>query len=315
MPRRVRLILGDTFEYLPTMPANSIDCIVTSPPYWAQTHFNSKGDQYGNAPTLLEYRAKTRVLCRELRRIMRETGSLWVNMGYKRAPGRLIDLPALWAQDAESEGLILWQKIVWDKNSSAPTPGTKRERDAHEMVLHLAKNSDRLYYDANGARAPYKNARQANAQRQHHKVLKWTAQRVLTYAQALKAHGEIDRRTKDRENNRIMLQPGHARDNPNRDGFCFEDWNKNGAIGSNVWQIGRNLVSGLTHPCPFPIRLAWNCIRRTCPHSGVVLDPFMGSGTTLVAARMLDRAAIGIEFIREHWESAKKRVGEAHHKP
>jgi DNA modification methylase len=141
---------------------------------------------------------------------------------------------------------------------------------------------------------------------------KWTAQRMLTYAQGLKAHAEIDRRSRNCENNRIMLHPGNAQDNPNRDGFCFEDWNKNGAIGSNVWQIGRNLVRGLAHPCPFPIRLAWNCIRRTCPHSGVVFDPFMGSGTTLVAARMLDRAAIGIEFVREHWESAKKRVGEAH---
>ena len=313
MPSSVRLIRADTFEYLPTMPAGSVHCVVTSPPYWAQTHFNSEGDRYGNAPTLLEYRAQTRILCRHLHPVIEDTGSLWVNMGYKREAGRLIDLPALWAQDAESEGLLLAQKIVWDKNSSAPTPpGTRRERDVHEIVLHMIKNSNRYYYDTNVARAPYKNASQANAQRQHHKILKCTAQGLLTYAQSLKAHAEIDRRTKAGENNRIMVHRSNARGNLNSDRFYFDDWNKNGALGSNVWQIGHGLVKDLSHPCPFPIRLAWECIRRTCPRGGVVLDPFMGSGTTLVAAQMLDRAAIGIEIMREHWETAKRRVGEAH---
>src|SRR3954465_15613745 len=127
MFKNVRLIRADTFVHLPTMPAASIDCVVTSPPYWAQTDFNSRGDRYGNAPTLSEYRAQTRELCRELHRIMKETGSLWVNMGYKRDGGRLIDLPAFWAQDAEQEGFLLLQRIVWDKNSSPPTAGTRRE--------------------------------------------------------------------------------------------------------------------------------------------------------------------------------------------
>lgn len=170
MFKRVRLIRADTFEYLPTMPANSIDCVVTSPPYWAQTEFNSKGDRYGNAPTLSAYRAQTRVFCRELHRIMNETGSLWVNMGYKREAGRLVDLPALWAQDAELEGFLLRQRIVWDKSSSPPTAGTRRERDGHEIVLHLVKNIDHYYYDISGARAPYKNAKQSNPHKQHHKV-------------------------------------------------------------------------------------------------------------------------------------------------
>jgi DNA modification methylase len=309
MFKRVRLIRADTFEYLPTMPANSIDCVVTSPPYWAQTDFNSKGDRYGNAPTLSAYRAQTRVLCRELHRIMNETGSLWVNMGYKREAGRLIDLPALWAQDAEQEGFLLRQRIVWDKSSSPPTAGTRRERDGHEIVLHLVKNIDHYYYDISGARAPYRNAKQSNPRKQHHKVYKWAAEGALTYSQSLKAHAEIDRRTKAGENNRIRLHLSSEPGNFNQDGFYFEGGNENGAIGTNIWRMPPSRVGGLSHPCPFPVELALRCIRRTCSREGVAFDPFMGSGTTAVAAQSLNRRVIGIEIMREHWETAISRVG------
>ena len=198
------------------------------------------------------------------------------------------------------------QWIVWDKSSSPPTAGTKRERDAHEIVLHLVKNIDAHYYDISGARAPYKNAKQSNPQKQHYKVYKWVAQGALTYSQSLKAHAEIDRRTKAGENNRIMLH--HEPDNVNYDGFYFEDRNHDGAIGTNVWRIPPSRVSGLSHPCPYPVELALRCIRRTCPRDGVVFDPFMGSGTTAVAAQSLNRRVIGIEFMREHWETAIRRV-------
>jgi hypothetical protein len=143
----------------------------------------------------------------------------------------------------------------------------------------------------------------------------------MTYAESLKAHAEIDRRTKAGENNRIygpssrLIHPNDAKGNVcsrgraiSRDGFDFDDWNKDGPVGGNVWRIGQGGVRGLNHPCPFPVELPWRCIRRTCPPDGTVLDPFMGSGTTAIAAVMLNRRAIGIEIMREHWETAKRRV-------
>src|SRR6478736_4014903 len=96
---------------------------------------------------------------------------------------------------------------------------------------------------------------------------------------------------------------------------AIEDWNKEGALGGNIWRLQRNTVRGLNHPCPYPVELPWRCIARSCPPDGIVLAPFMGSGTTIVAAQMLGRRAIGIEMMREHWETAKRRVenGEAFH--
>jgi DNA modification methylase len=307
MFKDVRLVRADTFKHLPTMPAGAVDCIVTSPPYWGQTDFNSRGDRYGNTPNLSDYRAMTRALCHELRRVVKETGSLWVNLGHKRTGGRFINLPALWAEDAESAGLLLIQPIVWEKGTTAPNSGMRRERDTYEVILHLVKDIASYFYDSSAARAPYKNGKQASAERQHHKVHKWRAQGQLTFGQALKAQTEIDRRTLAGENNRIQLA---AEQQQLRDGFYFEDWNKDGALGGNIWRFERNTVRGLNHPCPYPVELPWRCIARSCPLNGIVLDPFMGSGTTIVAAQMLGRRAIGIEMMREHWETAKRRVEE-----
>lgn len=328
MASGVKLIRADTFAYLPTMADASVDCVVTSPPYWQQKDYNGKGDLYGNEPTLEEYRANTRRLCRELRRVVKDDGSVWINVGYKwcEKSRRLINLPALWADDAEAEGFILRQVIVWDKKGhTAPHGPVNRERDTHEMILHLTKKGSGYHYDISAARAPYKNASQATAKSQHRKVYKWVAQGVMTYAQSLKAHAEIERRTEAGECNRIRgpkdrpMHPNSAKvRSPDsraralkRDGFCFDNWHSDGAVGGNVWRIGHGGDRGLNHPCPFPIELASECIRRTCPPNGVVLDTFMGSGSTAVAAQRLGRRVIGIEIMRQRFETAKRRVLEA----
>src|SRR6476646_1357181 len=112
-------------------------------------------------------RALTRVFSHECRRVVKDTGSLWVNLGHKRMGGRFINLPALWAEDAESAGLFLVQPIVWEKGTTAPNTGSRRERDTYEVILHLVKDIAGYFYDSSAARAPYKNAKQAAAASQH----------------------------------------------------------------------------------------------------------------------------------------------------
>jgi DNA modification methylase len=133
------LIRADAFKYLPTMPVDSVDCAPFSPPYWDIIDYNGNANLYGNEKVLAGYRANTRLLCRGLYPVVKQTGSLWAVVGYKREAGRLIDLPALWAEDAESEGFILKQKIIWDKQNTVANGHTSRERDTHEVILHLTK--------------------------------------------------------------------------------------------------------------------------------------------------------------------------------
>jgi hypothetical protein len=192
----------------------------------------------------------------------------------------------------------------------------------HEVVLHLTKTKSGYYHDEKASRVPYQNAVQSSAKGQHKKVYKAVAWSNLTYAEGLKAHAEIDRRTKAGENNRIRLRDTkvmHANGvncSPDsraralaRDGFAFDNWNDDGAVGGNVWTIG-GPSKDWDHPCPFSVGVPLRCISIGCPPNGVVLDPFMGSGTTAVAAMRLGRRVIGIEFMAEHIETAKRRVRE-----
>lgn len=325
MTKGVKLIRADTFEYLPTMADASVDCVVTSPPYWALKDYNGRADLFGNEPTLDDYLAKCRTLFRELRRILKSTGSIWINIGYKRdsASGDLILLPALVAHAAKDEGLHLRDYIIWHKRGHcAPDSAKNRHRSAHEVVLHLTKIKSGYYHNEKASRLPYKNPQQASARSQHRKVYKWVARGLMTYAESIKAHTEIDRRTKAGKNNRIRGRDGKvmhangARCGPDsraralaRDGFLFDNWDEDGAVAENVWVIG-GTTRGFDHPCSFPVALPKRCIAVGCPKNGVVLDPFMGSGSTAVAAMRLGRRVIGIEIMREHIETTKRRVRE-----
>lgn len=322
MTNRVKFIRADTFAYLPTMADASVDCVVTSPPYWGLKDYNGRANLFGNEPTLDDYLAKCRTLFRELRRIVKDKGSMWINVGYKRdSDGGLILLPALVAQAAKDEGLYLRDHIIWHKRGHcAPDSSKNRHRNAHEVVLHLTKIKSGYYHDEKASRLPYKSPLQANAKSQHRKVYTAVARGFLAYAESIKAHAEIDRRTKAGLNNRVRLRDGKvmhangAKCGPDsraralaRDGFVFDNWNESGAVGENVWVIG-GTTRGFDHPCSFPIELPTRCIRIGCPKNGIVFDPFMGSGSTAVAAMRLNRRCIGIEFMPEHIETAKRRV-------
>lgn len=323
MADRFKLVRADTFKFVPTLEAHSIDTIVTSPPYWAIKAYNTAGDTFGNEPTLEEHMVKVDQLMAEFHRVLSPKGSLWVNIGYKRCDKTraLINLPALWASAGTDAGFVPRQMIVWHKTHCAPNSPTNRERDTYEQILHLTKVGTGYRYDMSVARKPYKNAQLADPKSQHRKVRKWLGDRALTYAQAQRAHAEIDRRTAAGECNRIRgpkERPIHS-NNANgsadsraraiaRDGFAFDEFHPQGAVGTNVWTLKSDDTRGLDHPCPFPVELAIECIRRTCPPSGLVLDPFMGVGSSALAAKRLGVRFVGVEILKQHFETTKRRL-------
>lgn len=323
MTSRIKLVRADTFKFLPTLADKSIDTIVTSPPYWAIKEYNTDGDTFGNEPTLEEHLARVDQLLEELHRVLSLTGSAWVNIGFKRCnrTHELINLPALWAERAAMAGFTLKQMIVWNKTHCVPNSPTNRERDTYEQILHLTKLGSGYHYDMSASRKPYKNAQLADPKSQHRKVRRWFALSELTYAQAQKAHAEIDRRTAAGECNRIRgpkERPIHSNSASGsadsraraiaRDGYCFDDFHPQGAVGGNVWAINGDDTRGLDHPCPFPVQLAHECIRRTCPPTGVVFDPFMGVGSSALAAKRLGVRFVGVEILKQHCETAKRRL-------
>lgn len=183
----VRIIQGDCREVLTTLPSESVDCVVTSPPYWRQRDYGMPG-QIGLESTPEEYIDQLAAVFSECRRILRAQGTCWVNLGDKWASGGnggggkwsvqrghawdhakgakgwrrrprgykdkdLVGIPWMFAFAARAEGWFLRQCNIWAKPNGMPESVTDRSTVSHEYVFHLTKNND-YWYDSKAARTP-----------------------------------------------------------------------------------------------------------------------------------------------------------------
>jgi len=319
MATKQRIIPGDCIAGLRTLPDASVHCCVTSPPYWGLRDYGHDG-QIGLEETPDTYVARIVEVFREVRRVLRDDGTCWVNLGdcYASAPkgnktpsygscfdGRnmsgvdtsgkkdkaaasglqhkqLVGIPWRVAFALQSDGWWLRQDIIWHKPNPMPESVRDRCTKAHEYVFLLTK-SERYYYDAEAIKEAFADDRQGNPGK-----YKWK-------------HGA----------------GGIAGGGPNSlhkgDGIV-DGWNADGkATGRNrrsVWTITTKPYSG-AHFAVMPPDLVEPCIKAGCPEGGTVLDPFAGSGTTLAVAAELGRNAIGCELNPDYIELAERRILDA----
>jgi DNA modification methylase len=154
------ILVGDCLLTLRRVPTSSIDCIVTSPPYWGQRDYDVVG-QLGNEPTFSEYFGKLTVIFRECRRVLKDTGTLWVNLGDKYLPNKqLLGMPWRVAFALQEDGWILRQDIIWDKPNPMPESVTDRCTKSHEYIFMFAKTNN-YFYDHNAIKEPISNPKSA----------------------------------------------------------------------------------------------------------------------------------------------------------
>ena len=316
MATKQRIIPGDCIAGLRTLPAASVHCCVTSPPYWGLRDYGHDG-QIGLEATPDAYVARMVEVFREVRRVLRDDGTCWVNLGdtYGGPAGNnqggmsaigggqktkngaifsgrkcsagtrakdLVGIPWRVAFALQSDGWWLRQDIIWHKPNPMPESVRDRCTKAHEYVFLLTK-SERYYYDAEAIKEAFADDRQGNPGK-----YKWK-------------HGA----------------GGIAGGGPNSlhkgDGIV-DGWNADGkATGRNrrsVWTITTKPYSG-AHFAVMPPDLVEPCIKAGCPEGGTVLDPFAGSGTTLAVAAELGRNAIGCELNPDYIELAEQRILDA----
>jgi DNA modification methylase len=311
--------IGDCLESLRAMPERSVNCCVTSPPYWGLRDYGVSG-QLGLEPTPEAYVAKMVEVFREVRRVLRDDGTLWLNLGdsYNTSGTRqgnglggmhgdgegtshragyrgafvglkqkdLVGIPWRVAFALQADGWWLRQDIIWAKPNPMPESVTDRCTKSHEYVFLMAK-SERYFYDADAVKEPFADERMGNPGK-----YQWT------YGDG--AHG-------------------------NRQAIGQSDWNANGEkTGRNrrsVWQISTRPYKG-AHFATFPPALIEPCIKAGCPVGGVVLDPFGGSGTTGRVANDLSRNAVlcelnpkYVDLIRERLTAPAKPVKKPRKKP
>lgn len=320
-PEPNTIYTGDALETLKTFAGESIHCCITSPPYWSMRDYGVQG-QLGLESTVEEYTAKVTDVFREVRRVLRKEGTLWLSMGdcfasggrttwdlssdnraHNRMPGARLATPAgLKAKDLvglpwrvafalQEDGWWLRSDIIYSKPNPMPESVTDRPTKAHEYVFLLAK-SERYYFDQEAAREPY-------------------------------VYGRDHHRNKDiPPDSHVPGAPMHSglhrAGNNKKLGGTREDhrWNSvptdhrgidSGRNCRSVWTIPTSGFSG-AHFATFPEELVRRCLVAGCPEGGIVLDPFMGSGTVGLVALKHNRKYVGIELNPAYVRMAEQRI-------
>ena len=287
-----QILLGDAAEQLRTLDAESAHCCVTSPPYFNLRDYESPG-QIGRESTPEEYISRLAEVFREVRRILRPDGTLWLNIGDSYASGGqkiparamdqcpempaglklkdLIGIPWMLAFALRDDGWYLRQDIIWHKPNAMPESVRDRCTKSHEYIFLLSKSA-RYYYDA----AAIREKAQESSRARYNSPFNCGKKDI-----AGRGRGACD-------------TPGMKK----YTGFR----NKR-----SVWSLPTACFKG-AHFAVFPEKLVEPCILAGCPEGGTVLDPFAGSGTTGVVAKRLGRNFTGIELNPEYREIALERI-------
>ena len=297
-----RIIVGDCIESMNEMESGSVNCCVTSPPYYGLRDYGVDG-QIGLEGTPDEYIAKMVDVFREVRRVLRDDGTLWLNLGDSYASSTkgtggptpkqksnhgsfydsrrfshdvknkdLLGIPWRVAFALRADGWYLRQDIIWRKPNPMPESVTDRCTKAHEYMFLLSKSA-KYYFDHEAISEPAKTAGDIGG---------FTGYQS-TAANVKPSGNQIPERGKS------YVRP----DTRNK---------------RSVWTVTTKPYKG-AHFATFPPDLIEPCILAGCPVGGVVLDPFGGSGTTGMVAWKHGRDYILIELNPKYAELAGDRVG------
>ena len=273
------VICGDSLETLPCLPEESIQTIVTSPPYFQQRNYSSE-DEIGQERTPDDYVQRLVEVFRAAKHLLRDDGTLWLNLGDKYQNGVQLGMPWRVALALQDDGWMLRSDIIWHKPNAMPSSVKTRPTTDHEYVFLFSK-SKRYYYDVDAIREPH-----------------------VTFSEHSKMKGG---------RNHFFKKGGTPERGKNggqvnlHDGRWDQAFHPKGRNKRTVWSISLSKFRD-AHFAVFPEQLVENCILAGSAEGGTVLDPFFGSGTTGLVAKRLGRHYVGIEKHAEYCEMARKRL-------
>lgn len=302
-----RIIGGDCLDVLKRLPSESVQCCVTSPPYFGLRDYGVDG-QIGLEATPLEFVTKMVNVFEEVRRVLKKDGTLWLNLGdsyngsggdhkvggkndagfqsdimrgvQKKAvstlkPKDLIGIPWRVAFALQDAGWWLRQDIIWSKPNPMPESVTDRCTKAHEYIFLLTKSA-KYFYNADAVKEAASDA---------------------TNSRDKYARTGYAKETRDGFVNHLDPTSGTHRD-------CNGERNKR-----SVWTVTIQPYSD-AHFATFPPKLIEPCILAGSREGDTVLDPFNGSGTTGFVSLRNRRNYIGIELNTEYIAIAERRLKE-----
>lgn len=323
MTSRNQVLVGDAVDRLRELPAASVDCVVTSPPYYALRNYGVDG-QLGVERHIDDWADRIVAVCDELHRVLKPQGTLWLNLGdsYSRhqrhgAPAKSLLLgPERIARGLVEAGWLLRNKVIWAKPNPLPSPIRDRLTPSHEYVYVLVKQS-RYFFDLDAIRQPLTTTAKPSAARLP------SLDGVLGSLAGGRRKGLTAMARTGRSGHPLGKNPG------------------------DVWQVPTGSYRG-AHFATFPPELLRRPILATCPQHvciscgaawqrsarpvqfvdgrpqprtlvpcgceaptlpGVVLDPFFGTGTVAAVAREHGRDWLGVELNPDYLPLAEQRLG------
>ena len=269
------ILTGDSREILPRLEPGTVDCIITSPPYYQLRDYNVSG-QIGTEQTPEDYITTLTGIFAAAKTLLKPRGTLWINIGDTYKNKNLLGIPWKLAFALQNNGWILRQDIIWAKPNPMPESVCNRCTKSHEYLFLLAKAQD-YYFDMDGIKekARYQKEDSFN-----------TGSQCRYGGKKYSENPDLFYRTKS-GNAYTYTGTRHPR---------------------SVWNIPTQPFPG-DHFATFPEELVRRCILAGCPPDGLVLDPFCGSGTTGKVAHDLGRRFCGIELNAEYVQMAEKRIG------
>lgn len=334
------IIQGDAKKELKKLPEQSINMVITSPPYWALRDYEVKG-QIGLESTFQEYVDNLCNIFDEVKRVLKKQGTCWVNIGdtYNSSPiGNQVDpkrktaagvfsynhkkntvkdlpmkcllqIPSRFAIEMCNRGWILRNEIIWYKPNVMPSSAMDRFTVDFEKLFLFTK-SKKYYFEtqyepyALTSDVRYRQALRAGKSYNTKEPYKQNTPFIRGKVEAeIKAHVTNPPRYK-RGVGSVVSRGDDA------DGLVVGGTNPKGRNKRCVWTIPTKPFKG-AHFATFPEKLIETPIKAGCPEKGIVLDCFMGAGTTAMVARRLGRNYLGIELNKEYIAIANKRFAQS----
>lgn len=301
-----RIFEGDALTLARSLPPSSVDCVVCSCPYFGLKDYGHK-DQIGLEESPEVYIARLVELFQLIHSALKQTGTLWLNLGdsytssgslpvysKRRASNgsiippqlkarselpdkNLLLIPAQVALALRQRGWVLRSEIIWNKPHPMPESVKDRPTKAHEMIYMFVKSKS-YWYDTYALKEPIKKTT------------------LLRYKK--KWNGNKKRGVPHGEHNNLDRYMGSQR------ALSAEFINT-----LDVWTIPYEPTTE-AHYAAYPTEIPRRCILLGCPVGGVVLDPFMGSGTTALVAKALGRSFIGSEINPEYVQMSRRRIAD-----
>lgn len=258
--------------------------IITSPPYFGhRVYTEDDAREVGREPSVDEYVARVVEVFAALRPLLRDDGTLWLNLGDTFRRGVLQGVPWRVALALQADGWILRSDVIWHKPNAMPSAAKRRPTTDHEYLFLFSKG-DRYHYDADAIREPhvtFSEQSRMRGGRKHFGVRNGTPEQG-------KLGGRINM----------------------HDGRWDQAFHPQGRNRRTVWSVPLGKCRE-AHFAVFPARLIEPCVLASIPEGGLVLDPFMGAGTTACVAVAAGRHYVGYELVEHYVQLAQQRIDKA----